>query len=135
MDLGTSSLQQQFHATNVDLFDEFEYDDDDVFYVELRRRVLQLTAEDDLDDEDVYVNKNPNTVETRKQGLNDCFFGVTENRGYYNWPGNKEDQTTPAWICSSWRTVNGTGVFIPQTVQSRRKNRSRRKKKNERRRT
>ncbi|PIN23698.1 hypothetical protein CDL12_03579 [Handroanthus impetiginosus] len=127
-------FQQEFHATNIHSFDEFEYDDD-VFYSELRRQVLQLTAEDDEREEvQLYENKNPNTVTTRKPSANIGPFGFSQERGYDNWPVNEEDHSAPAWILNSRRIGNGTGVFIPQVVQSRRKNRPRRKK-NERGRT
>ncbi|KAG6426136.1 hypothetical protein SASPL_110352 [Salvia splendens] len=98
--------------------DEFEYEDD-VFYSELRKQVMQLTAEDEDDniEEHVYKNKNSNTVAARKEGLND-------SRGYYDW----HEMAAPAFIMNLWRTGNGTGVFIPQIVQSKKKNRSRRKR-------
>ncbi|KAK4430187.1 hypothetical protein Salat_1319400 [Sesamum alatum] len=124
-----SSSQQELHKTDFYVFDEFEYDDDDVFYDELRRQVLQLTAEDDDHDDEkevLYENKNPNMIKAREQGLN---HGATNDWGYYNWPRNKEDHAAPAWTLNLWRTGNGTGVFIPQiTPQSRRKNRQRKKK-------
>ncbi|KAL1551238.1 hypothetical protein AAHA92_19106 [Salvia divinorum] len=104
-------------------FDEFEYEDD-VFYSELRKQVMQLTAEDDDDvEEQVCRNKNSTTVAARKEGLND-------GRGYYDWP----EMAAPAFIMNLWRTGNGTGVFIPQIVQTKKNHRSRRKR-NERGRT
>ncbi|KAG8382926.1 hypothetical protein BUALT_Bualt05G0130600 [Buddleja alternifolia] len=122
-----SSLRQEMQDSG---------EEDDVFYDELRRQVLQLTAEDDDHNvgEDIYENNNLNMVEVRKQGPNNGPRSVSQPRCYYNWPENKEDCAAPAWILNLWRTGNGTGVFIPQTVQTRRKNRSRRKK-NERGRT
>ncbi|KAI3467123.1 hypothetical protein Pfo_023786, partial [Paulownia fortunei] len=102
MDFHTSFQQELL------TFDEFEYEDD-VFYCELRRQVLQLTAEDD-DREEFYENKNSNAVAAAgKQGLNNGPCG--------------DDHAAPAWILNLWRTGNGTGVFIPQVTQSRRKNR------------
>ncbi|KAK6133827.1 hypothetical protein DH2020_032420 [Rehmannia glutinosa] len=108
-------------TTKLYSFEKYEEeDDDDVFYDELRRQVMQLTAEDD-----------DSTTETRKQGplYNHGPCSVCRPGCHYDWPGNKEDcATAPAWILSLWRSGNGTGVFIPQNVQSGRKNRSRRKK-------
>ncbi|KAL1564935.1 hypothetical protein AAHA92_07213 [Salvia divinorum] len=97
-------------------FDEFEYEDD-VFYSELRKQVLQLTAEDD-DDAQEHNIKNSNAVAAQKEG----------RRGYYDWPQHNKEVVGPAWIVNASRTGNGTGVFIPQIVQSKRKNRSRRKR-------
>ncbi|KAG6407823.1 hypothetical protein SASPL_130822 [Salvia splendens] len=99
----------------------FQEEEDDVFYCELRRQVLQLTAEDD--DGDVCEAK---AMKVRKQGP---YVGALQPVCYQGWPGIKEGcgSAAPAWIVNLWRSGNGTGVFIPQGVQSRRTNRSRRK--------
>lgn len=93
-------------------FDELEYEDA-VFYSELRKQVLQLTADDD-DDVQEHKIKNSNAVAAQREG----------RRGYYDWLQHKEEAATRAWIMNASRTGNGTGVFIPQIVQSRRRNRS-----------
>ncbi|KAK4399926.1 hypothetical protein Sango_1098700 [Sesamum angolense] len=118
-------LRQEKHTTKVYSSDQYFEEDDDTFYDELRRQVLQLTADDD---EDAYENKIlQSRKQGRKQGLHTGPCSVRQPRCYYNWPGNKEDcAAAPAWMLNLWRSGNGTGVFIPQTVQ--RKNRSRRKK-------
>ncbi|KAK6134083.1 hypothetical protein DH2020_032180 [Rehmannia glutinosa] len=103
MDFHHPSLEQEMRATNDYVFDEFEYEDDG-FYCELRRQVMQLTAEDDDVDEECYENK--------KQGLNNGHCSsVSHERSYYNWPTNKEDDlAAPTWILNLWRTGNnGTG--------------------------
>ncbi|GFP96615.1 hypothetical protein PHJA_001805600 [Phtheirospermum japonicum] len=104
--------------------DEYE-EEYDVFYDELRRQVLQLTA----DDEDVHESetKTRNVAEARKQGPL-LLYGPNRPRSYYyDWPGIKEDcGAAPAWMLSLWRSGNGTGVFIPQPGMK--SNRSRRKK-------
>lgn len=102
------------------MLEEMEYEDD-VFYSELRKQVLQLTAEDEDDDDDqelVYGNKNviSSMVAVRKGGLNDG------PRRYYNWPQSEEGIAAPAWIMNLWKTGNGTGVFIPQIVHTNKKN-------------
>ncbi|XP_057765769.1 uncharacterized protein LOC130986379 [Salvia miltiorrhiza] len=114
-------------------FEEYEYEDD-VFYSELRKQVLQLTAEDDDVEEQVYRNKNSNKVAAQREGLDDGHRHISRDGGYYDWPPNKEEVAAPAWVMNLWRTGNGTGVFIPQIVQSKKKNRPRRKR-NERGRT
>ncbi|KAL6566400.1 hypothetical protein OROGR_002015 [Orobanche gracilis] len=108
-----------FHNNSFEEYEE-EYD---VFYEELKRQVLQLTA----DDEDglIYENETPNTAEARRRvTCNGPTCGVPSR-----WPGIKfkEDcAATSAWALSSWRSGStvGTGVFIPRNVESRRKNRS-----------
>ncbi|XP_022852177.1 uncharacterized protein LOC111373829 [Olea europaea var. sylvestris] len=129
-----STLKPEVYAKNVFLYGEYEEEleeDDEVFYCELRRQVLLLTAEDS-DDEELDENRSsPNMAEARKHGSIPMLSSVKPSGCLYNWSGNKEDYATPASILNLWRTGNGTGVFIPQIVQSRRKNRPRRKKKNE----
>ncbi|XP_073148039.1 uncharacterized protein [Henckelia pumila] len=113
-------------------YDVFE-DEDDVLFVELRRQVLQLTADDEDEDEDrlrLYENKHLRTAEARKWiPKNGSLCGVTQGAGcYYNWVVSKEDYVAPAWMLKLWRNGNnGTGVFIPQVSQTRRKNKPRRK--------
>ncbi|KAL2484764.1 Uncharacterized protein Adt_29520 [Abeliophyllum distichum] len=123
------------YANNEFSYDKFE-EEDDVFYDELRRQVLLLTAEDS-DDEELRENgTSPNMAEARKHGSIAMSSSVNPPGCFYNWSGNKEDYAAPACILNLWRTGNGTGVFIPQIIQSRRRNKPRRKKnKNERGRT
>ncbi|KAL2510036.1 uncharacterized protein Fot_33683 [Forsythia ovata] len=97
--------------------------------------MLPVTAEDS-DDEELHENSSPNMAEARKHGSIAMSSSVKPPGCFYNWSGNKEDYAAPAWILNLWRTGNGTGVFIPQIIQSRRRNKPRRKKnKNERGRT
>ncbi|KAL8518287.1 hypothetical protein ACS0TY_009591 [Phlomoides rotata] len=114
-------FQQELHTRNVYLVDELG-DEDDVFYSELRKQVLQLTAEDE--EEEVYENKNLSVVAEHKHGFN--------NGSYYDWAGNKEDFAAPVWMLNLWRPGNGTGVFIPQVVQQTKKKNKSRRKRNER---
>ncbi|KZV13867.1 hypothetical protein F511_44918 [Dorcoceras hygrometricum] len=105
-------------------YDVFE-DEDDLLFVELRRQVLQLTADEDDDEgEDrLHENKHSTTVETRKSSPKNSLYGVTQSGSYYNWVVSKEDFVAPAWMLKLWRKENnGTGVFIPQVSQTRRKN-------------
>ncbi|CAI9761842.1 unnamed protein product [Fraxinus pennsylvanica] len=131
------NLKQEIYAKNVFSYDEFEEgheEDDGVFYSELRRQVLLLTAEDS--DEELHENRNsPNMTEARKHGSIPMPSSVKPPSCFYNWSGNKDDYAAPAWVLNLWRTGNGTGVFIPQIVQSSRRNKPRRRKKNERGRT
>ncbi|XP_075482295.1 uncharacterized protein LOC142522659 [Primulina tabacum] len=108
--------------------DVFE-DEDDLLFVELRRQVLQLTADDD--DEDRLYEKKHSRSRNRSPNSSSC--SVTQSGCYYNWVVNKEDYVAPAWMLKLWRNGNnGTGVFIPQVSQTRKKNRLRRKYERER---
>lgn len=108
--------QLEIQTTSIYMLEEMEYEDD-VFYSELRKQVLQLTAEDD-DQELVYGNKNLSMVAVRKGGLHD---GSRRDGAYYDWPQNEEGIAAPAWIMNLWKTGNGTGVFIPQIVHTTKK--------------
>lgn len=118
-------FQQELHATNVYLVDEFG-DEDDIFYSDLRKQVLQLTVEDEEEKEErVHGNRNVNMVTGQKQGFNRApRGGPPPDGGYYDWAGNKEDHTAPVWMLNLWRPGNGTGVFIPQAVHAKKKNKS-----------
>ncbi|XP_073281370.1 uncharacterized protein [Primulina huaijiensis] len=119
---------KQETRTNDDVFE----DEDDLLFVELRRQVLQLTADDD-DEDRLYENKHSRRVEARNRCPKSSSCSVTQSGCYYNWVVNKEDYVAPAWMLKLWRNGNnGTGVFIPQVSQTRKKNRLRRKYERER---
>ncbi|KAL7132527.1 hypothetical protein ABFS83_12G080100 [Erythranthe nasuta] len=104
-------------------------DDDDVYYSELERQVLQLTADDDEQDQDFDANKNIIISPADKGVIVNNVSRVLNGGNYYNWPESKDNLAAPAWISNLWKTGNGTGVFIPQIVlQSRKTNRPRRKR-------
>ncbi|KAL9166460.1 hypothetical protein ABFS82_05G030900 [Erythranthe guttata] len=112
----------------------FEEEDDDVLYDELKRQVLQLTA-----DEDEEVIKYENKECGPLYGPFSTIQPVLYN---YGWPVIKEDNNSgggpPLWMLNLWRSTSGnigTGVFIPQIVHSSRRRNKSRKNKNERGRT
>ncbi|KAL6538938.1 hypothetical protein OROMI_025264 [Orobanche minor] len=111
-----NSFPHELYVTYGDDEFEFEYDDD-VFYCELRKQVLQLTAEEDEDNENAVFcyekNKISDMVVAAQQGLNN---GIHE-RVYYNWKPKELG-----------RRGNGTGVFIPQITPTPIKYKPRRKK-------
>ncbi|KAL3510846.1 hypothetical protein ACH5RR_030247 [Cinchona calisaya] len=108
--------------------DIWECDEDDLFYAELRRQVLLLTAEDD---EECQENRHPNTAKSLQQRFNTSPPSLLQPGCYYNWSGNHENGSVPTWLFNLWKPGNGTGVFIPQIIKSRRRYRPR-KKNNER---
>ncbi|XP_055809716.1 uncharacterized protein LOC129879977 [Solanum dulcamara] len=107
--------------------DDFEGDD---FYDELRRQILILTAEDEED----YVQQSNDQIKNSKRvEMNSLELQQPKGIQFY-WYGDKEDYNkVPKWLLDLWRkgnrdeVLNGTGVFIPHIVKSRRRNKSRRK--------
>ncbi|KAK9998101.1 hypothetical protein SO802_017704 [Lithocarpus litseifolius] len=90
---------------------------EDDLYAEIRRQILLLTADDD---EDLPEN-NPKSLGAAKRSSNSfkarCITGL-QSSSYFNWWEDENTNSVPAWLASLWR--NGTGVFIPQVVKSRR---------------
>jgi hypothetical protein len=92
---------------------------DDDPYAEIRRQILLLTADDD---EDLPVN-SPKSISAAKRSSNS--FKASSVTGlqhgvYFNWWEDENTNSVPAWLANLWRNGNGTGVFIPQVVKSRR---------------
>lgn len=104
-----------------------EYEDDDVFYAELRRQILLLTLDED---EDFLDNKHRNCSTVRKQRSNNSasLSSALQHGSYFGWSEFEKNNSVPTWLVNIWRygngnntnINNGTGVFIPRIVQSRR---------------
>ncbi|KAM0964694.1 uncharacterized protein LOC126606377 [Malus sylvestris] len=116
--------------TNVNLAfeDESAYvDDDDIFFAEIRRQILALTAdnEDFPDAKSAKYNSFRSNVTKRPAG-----HSMSSSLGYISWLENKNstNYAVPASLAKLWENsdVTGTGVFIPQAVKSRRDCRPRR---------
>ncbi|KAM3691362.1 hypothetical protein ACB098_08G009700 [Castanea mollissima] len=92
---------------------------EDDIYAEIRRQILLLTADDDED----LPKDNPKSFGAAKRSSNSfkarCITGL-QSGSYFYWWEDKNTNSVPAWLASLWRTGNGTGVFIPQAVKSRR---------------
>lgn len=92
--------------------------DDDSFYEELKRQILQLTADDDNAREIVHHRRKISVFRKRIS---------SDNMGsYFDWTYNEKTSSNivPACIQNLWRNGNiGTGVFIPDVVMPRRRNR------------
>ncbi|KAK2971555.1 hypothetical protein RJ640_017924 [Escallonia rubra] len=114
-----------YSATNYQLSDEYEKNEDDVLYVELRRQVLLLTADDD---DDAFLNtKLPNVKRVIKKHANIAAHARMLPGGYFSWQENESTNSVPAWLLNLWRNGSGTGVFIPEIAKTTRRNKPRRK--------
>ncbi|KAK1374572.1 hypothetical protein POM88_030765 [Heracleum sosnowskyi] len=101
--------------------------DGDCFYEELKRQILQLTADDDNAREDyAIVDHRRNKISISKKRTS------SDNMAsYFDWTCNEKtsSNTVPACIQNLWRNGKiGTGVFIPEIVMPRRRNKPRRRK-------
>ncbi|KAL6295023.1 hypothetical protein ACE6H2_003165 [Prunus campanulata] len=94
------------------------YVDDDVFFADITRQILLLTA----DNEDFPKTKTTSSFGTNnvtKRSL-DIPALDSSSLGYISWLGNKNtDCSVPASLSKLWENSNGTGVFIPQAVNPR----------------
>ncbi|THG10480.1 hypothetical protein TEA_012508 [Camellia sinensis var. sinensis] len=99
-------------------------DDDDAFYAELRRQILILTSEDD-DDADLPRSKHSNLTRGAREGSSPRFSASLIPGSYFSWLEKENTNTNacavPVWLVNLWRSGNGTGVFIPHIVKSRRR--------------
>ncbi|KAI3763873.1 hypothetical protein L2E82_13871 [Cichorium intybus] len=98
---------------------------DDAFYAELERRVLTLIDDHDHKEISSDTQKYPSSSLTTKRR----YDTVKQTSNYFYWNDGGCD-SVPASVLSLWGSNNkGTGVFIPRIVNSRSKNKPRRKSK------
>lgn len=103
-----------------------DVDDDDVFYAELERRILLLINTADENDDLMDTSYNSKNSRIRKSYLD---YSLSQpDQSYFDWTESEgsSSYSVPSRILNLWRSnVNGTGVFIPHTVKSERKNKPR----------
>jgi len=99
--------------------------EDDVFYAEIRKQVLLLTEDED---EDFLQTRHLNSTSANKQRLKRLTTTVTiaaQPGSYFSCWESENSSSVPKWLGSLWRNDNaGTGVFIPQLVNPRTRQRS-----------
>ncbi|KAJ9140709.1 hypothetical protein P3X46_031321 [Hevea brasiliensis] len=113
---------------NHDLEYDGHDDDDDAYYIEIRKQILLLTADEDEEFPHAKVSNSvaaaaSKRVSSRLQRCSSCGVQHGSNNSFPWWEGENTN-SAPTWLVNLWsRTGNGTGVFIPQNqvVQSRRR--------------
>ncbi|KAI3423501.1 uncharacterized protein J3R85_011004 [Psidium guajava] len=92
-------------------------DGDDVHYAELEKQIILMV--DDGEDDDVAV-KTKNNSSGRSGPPSNIRYQAASNLGQWE---NHDSRSVPAWLLNLWSSgnVGGTGVFIPQLVQKRRR--------------
>lgn len=99
---------------------EFECVEDDIFYAELRRQVLLLTADDNEDFSDIKHSNSLSTCIRGSNSLTSNYPTTLQPGSYFNWWEMENTDSVPAWLAKLWKNGHGTGVFIPQIANSRR---------------
>lgn len=104
----------------------YENDGDDIFYAELERRILMLINTADESDHSkntrMMRRTNTNNYSSSRRGRDQSYFDWTETEN--------PPSSVPTTILNLWRSsnANGTGVFIPHMVKSKRRNKNRGRK-------
>ncbi|MBA0729141.1 hypothetical protein Golax_000044, partial [Gossypium laxum] len=98
------------------VYEHDEIDEDDVFFAEIQRQILLLTADDDDPQAAGAGVNNPGSRRKAVENLSSSFH----HGWYFSWP---ETDSVPTWLANLWRTGNGTGVFIPHITKSTRRHR------------
>ncbi|XP_030513846.1 uncharacterized protein LOC115727715 [Rhodamnia argentea] len=93
-------------------------DGDDVHYAELEKQIIMLMA-DDGEDDGAAIETKINS--SRRLGFpSNIRYEAASNLGQWE---NHDSRSVPGWLLNLWSSgnVGGTGVFIPQLVQKRRR--------------
>ncbi|XP_020204885.1 uncharacterized protein LOC109790179 [Cajanus cajan] len=94
--------------------------DDDTFYAEIRRQILQLTSEED---EDLLVQKRFNQSSVGHGGSRRLVWDSTTLANHFcSWETHSSG--SPDWLVNLWKSGRGTGVFIPQVVTGKKHQRT-----------
>lgn len=88
--------------------------EDDTFYAEIKRQILQLTSEDH---EDLVETNSFKHIDVTNDGSNRSIYNYNNatkpTRKFYLWETDSSG-SPPIWLTNLWRNGKGTGVFIPQ---------------------
>ncbi|KAI3433241.1 uncharacterized protein J3R85_007140 [Psidium guajava] len=95
-------------------------EDDDVYYAELERQILELTVEEDEDEGFRETRRRGNVTRAYNDAMKASPLACAKGLVHLNsWEKRNADSSVPSCIWSSWQKSNGTGVFIPNIVKSR----------------
>lgn len=110
-----TSLQSSMATIDLD-----RREDDDVYYAELERQILELTAEEDEDEGFLETRRQGNVARAYNDAMKARPLACAKGLGHFNsWEKRDADSSVPSCIWSTWQKSNGTGVFIPNIVKSR----------------
>lgn len=82
-----------------------------------------MTADEDEDEDHFLGRKHSSSIGAGERGGSHGFSSALQPGSYFNWwESENYANTAPTWLVNLWRNGNGTGVFIPHIVKSRRHN-------------
>ncbi|KAL2347558.1 hypothetical protein Fmac_001558 [Flemingia macrophylla] len=95
--------------------------DDDTFYAEIRRQILQLTSEED---EDLLVKKRFDQASVGGGGSRRLVCDRTSPQANHFCSWETHSSGSPDWFVNTWKSGRGTGVFIPQVATGKKYHRT-----------
>lgn len=93
--------------------------EDDVFYAEIRRRILQLTTEDDEEHSEGFLGESKRVNRIVSGGVDSygSGYGLPGGSHLWSWEAQNSGASPPVWLMNLWKNGKGTGVFIPQVIR------------------
>ncbi|KAJ4843146.1 hypothetical protein Tsubulata_018571 [Turnera subulata] len=109
---------RDWNSNHVTEYEGYYNHDEDTFYRQLKRQILLLTADEDEDFPVTTRLNNSDSSSSTHKGLSSVIAPAAGS--YFSLYGIEHStNSVPTWLVNLWRKGNGTGVFIPQVVNSR----------------